>query len=337
MSILSLRMRLFFLIITPLTIISIGLGLWRYQTAHATAQELFDRSLLLAALTISRDIDISGGDALAISTRDMITHAAGGTIFYHARGPSGLYITGYAYPPHIPNNTHTPQYHLAQYRGNTVRVLQIHESTSIDDLTGTRVVTVWQEIQTRETFVEQLAIRTAILFGVLLLTLGLVVWYGVGIGLWPLVNLQNAIDLRSADELHPIRRAVPHEVRGIVRTLNRLLQQVQSNIDTHQHFISNAAHQLRNPAAAILGMAGALKLCKSADERKQRTEELILAAKTNSRLINQLLSLERLRHLPVLDSKTQFPIAALVKRVCAEHAPKVLGLGKNFTLNANDD
>ena len=55
----SLRLRLFLVILPPLLVVSVLLGLWRYEVAQQTSEDLFDRSLLAAALAISRDITIS--------------------------------------------------------------------------------------------------------------------------------------------------------------------------------------------------------------------------------------------------------------------------------------
>ena len=68
----SLRLRLFLVILPPLLVVSVLLGLWRYEVAQQTSEDLFDRSLLAAALAISRDITISDGDALSPSTRNFI-------------------------------------------------------------------------------------------------------------------------------------------------------------------------------------------------------------------------------------------------------------------------
>ena len=48
----SLRLRLFLVILPPLFLVSILLGLWRFAAAQQTSEELFDRSLLAGALAI---------------------------------------------------------------------------------------------------------------------------------------------------------------------------------------------------------------------------------------------------------------------------------------------
>ncbi|MCP9483453.1 sensor histidine kinase [Shimia sp. CNT1-13L.2] len=336
----SLRQRLFFLILTPLVLMAVLLGFWRVSVAQRTAEELFDRSLLSAALAISRDVAISGGDALLPSTSDLIRDAAGGEVFYHATGPGGIYVTGYAYPPPHGEpeggDLYVPLYFEATYRAEPVRVLRIMERATIDGMTGNSTVTVWQRISDRNEFASQLAKRAAALMGGLLLTLALVVWFAVARGLRPLLDLQDAIAIRSPDDLSRIKRPVPIEAQGIVATLNRLFARVEESISAHQVFISNAAHQLRNPAAAVQSMAESLRDAPSDEIRNQRIEELVTAARGAARVTDQLLSMDRLRQPMPSTRMEQFDLAAEIQNVCEDMAPDVLSRGLAFEWVAPD-
>ncbi|TCK99291.1 two-component system sensor histidine kinase TctE [Shimia isoporae] len=332
----SLRVRLLVVILTPLLAMGIVLGVWRVGVAQQTAEELFDRSLLAAALAISRDVVLSEGDAILPSTRDLIRDASGGEVFYHATGPGGIYVTGYAYPPVNPDSRATslfdPRFFEARYRGEDVRVLQVAERITIENLTGDATVTVWQRIADRDAFVRELVIRSAALIGGLLTTLVLVVWFGVKLGLRPLTDLQDAISIRSPNDLSRIKRVVPAETRGIVRTLNQLFGQVESSIKAHQDFISDAAHQLRNPAAAVQSMAEAVRDAPNEAERERRTDEMVAAARSSARVADQLLSLERLRHISDDGHQEQFDLTEHVQTICAEAAPEILSRGVEFEL-----
>ena len=331
MKAMSLRLRLFLVILPPLFLVSLLLGLWRFEVAQRTSEELFDRSLLSAALAISRDVTISEGDALSPSTRRVISDAGGGELFYHVTGPGGIYVTGYAYPPRpeVPVGRDLPFYYFATYRGEEMRVVRMVESRTIATLTGDTVVTVWQRVSDREAFARELAFRAAALMAGLMAALALVIWFGVQIGLRPLNDLQAAIRQRSPDDLGPIRRPVPHEVSGIVSTLNRLLGQVQDSFDAHQAFISDAAHQLRNPAAAILTLAEALPGVTSRAERVTCERQLIDAARKSARLAEQLLSLERLRY-DDSTALTPFDLNTVVEDVCRTFAVRALSRDLDF-------
>lgn len=321
----SLRTRLFVMILTPLLLVSVLLGIWRYHAAQATAEALFDRGLLSAALAIARDVAISEGDALSPRTRALISDAGGGEVFYHVTGPGGIYVTGYAYPPRAeePMSERGPLYLMADYRGEPVRVLRMSERTTIGNLTGETVVTVWQRLSDRAEWAAQLAWRAAALIAVLMATLAVVVWFGVQLGLRPLSGLLDAIDRRSPDDLSQIRRPVPAELTSIVATLNRLFGQVERSFEAHQAFISDAAHQLRNPAAALLSLAETLPDVQDPEERHRREQEMITAARKSARLANQLLSLERLRYDAPATS-TPFDLNEVARQVGTDMAPDLL-------------
>ncbi len=332
---LSLRQRLFALILTPLVLMAILLGFWRYTVAHDTASKLFDRTLLSAGLAISRDVAISEGDALLPSTRDLIRDASGGEVFYHATGPDGIYVTGYAYPPSGGVRSQAPYHPIffeASYRGEPVRVLRLTERQTIGNLEGDATVTAWQRISDRNAFAYELAIRAAALIIALLATLSLVVWFAVEIGLRPLLDLEDAIAARSPDDLSTIKRAVPEETRGIVETLNRLFGRVEASISNHQVFISDAAHQLRNPAAAVQSLAEAARNAATEEERRRRIDELVLAARSAARVTEQLLSLDRLQNTDGEDTFEDFDLGSLVKQTCADLAPTILVAGIDFEL-----
>lgn len=337
----SLRLRLLLTILGPLVVMAIGLGLWRVTVAQRTAQELFDRSLLSAALAISRDVAVSEGDALSASTRDLIRDAAGGEVFYHATGPGGIYVTGYAYPPftrgELREKPGQPTYFTAIYRGEPVQVLRLTERVTIGTLTGDMSVTVWQRLSDRNAFARQLAWRAVALMGALLAALALLVWFGVKLGLSPLADLQNAIAARSPDDLRSIKRAVPVETQAIVDTLNRLFGQVDASLKAQHDFISDAAHQLRNPTAAVRSMAESLREARTEAERRQRTAELVSAAGTTSRLIEQLLSLERLQQDRAKSVGELFDLNDVVQGVCAEFGPAILRAGLTFEFDAAPD
>lgn len=335
----SLRLRLFILILTPLVLLAVLLGFWRFIVAQKTAQELFDDSLLSAGLAITRDVAISEGDALSPITRSMIRDASGGEIFYHVTGPGGIYVTGYAYPPASATpsaqEAYKPRFFEALYRDEPVRVLKMTERVTLENLVGDATVTVWQRMADRNAFANELSIRAAVLMAILLATLAFVVWFGVARGLRPLLDLQDAIALRSPDDLSEIKRPVPVEVQGVVKTLNRLFGQMERSINAHQVFISEAAHQLRNPAAAVQSMAEALLAARTEEDRENRIVELVAAAKSSATVAEQLLSLERLRH-STHQNQTEFDLRSVVEETCAEMGVQILAKGIEFDVTMPD-
>jgi two-component system sensor histidine kinase TctE len=114
------------------------------------------------------------------------------------------------------------------------------------------------------------------------------------------------------------------EFKGIVSTLNRLFAQVSDSISAQQTFISDAAHQLRNPAAGILAMAEAINSAQTDADRDQRIDKLLYAAKHSVHVTEQLLSLERLSYDRTQRETKEIDLNSMVSEVCTDFAYLVL-------------
>lgn len=292
---LSLRGRITLVILLPMLLVAAIVGYSSYQNTYARAEARFDNGLLATASAISTDISASGGDALSLDTRDLIRDTSGGRVFYHVYAPDGVFVTGYATPPVTTQLSADEklQFYDAEYHGSSVRVLRLREVMQMDGLRGAFNFTVWQDTSVRAKFVRDQSRQTFIVIATLTASVVLIVWIGVGIGLRPLIDLQHAISIRSSTDLTPIRRAVPDEVKGIVATLNSLLGQVDESMKAKNAFISNAAHQLRNPVAGIMAMAEAVRSATDAETALERTADLYESAQHASDLANKLISFER--------------------------------------------
>jgi len=312
----SLRLRLTLIILVPLLFVAGATGLWQLNNARVTAGDVFDRSLQSAALAVTNDVALSGGDALAPNTRKILSDTSGGPVFYHVYAPDGVIVAGYATPPvGIPlagDGDLNPVYFNAEYLGRDVRGFRMRTRMQVDGFSGIFTTTVWQDVAIRETFVEDLMLRSLITISSIITSLALIVWFGIRIGLHPLNDLQQAIDLRSGAVLKPIQRPVPVEVEGIVRTLNRLLGQVSEAMATQSEFISNAAHQLRNPIAGVLALAESVRSAPSDADMRERADDLVDAAKETSHLAQKLLTYERTKSISPTSAKENFSINDLL-------------------------
>ena len=318
----SLRLRLVLIILVPLLLIVIAVGSWAVHDAQQRAADRFDRSLLSAALAISRDVALSDGDALSPETDALLRDTSGGKVFYHVYAPDGVFVTGYATPPvpiPPPEAMATGQaYFDATYMDRDVRVLRFVDAMQFEGLSGLFTFTVWQDTELRDSIVRDLSWRTFRIIAPLVAAVALVVWFGVRLGLRPLNDLEDAISRRTSNELNPIVRSVPFETRGIVRTLNRLLGQVSTSMKEKDEFISNAAHQIRNPIAGIVAMSEAVVSARSVEDVKNRTGELQLASRRASDLVDKLLALERASGTPVQTKASSFDLSDLVRDLFEE-------------------
>lgn len=126
----------------------------------------------------------------------------------------------------------------------------------MDIIRGQFTFSVWQNTTLRDGFVQEWTNPTFLIIALLMEALAVAIWFGVGLGLRPLLDLENAIARRATDDLPPIKGRIPTEVGGIVGLLNTLLGET---IAAKDRFTSNAAHQLRNPIAGVLSLAEAVQ------------------------------------------------------------------------------
>ncbi|MEM6307590.1 MAG: sensor histidine kinase [Pseudomonadota bacterium] len=322
----SLRRRLAVLILVPLIFVSGVAVYWRYDNARQTAEDIFDRNLIMLCLAVSRDVAFSGGDSLSLTTANLFRDISGGTVFYHVYGPDGSFVTGYSSPPirragpALTNNT--PLLFDATYQGRPVRAVSLAERVDVDGIVGRSVVTVWQSLGPRTAFANRLALQAGILAAALFVTVALLVGLGIRRGLRPLNDLEDAIRKRSTTDLSPIERAIPIEAHGIVSRLNDLFSQLTVAKTVQDRMVSNAAHQLRNPVAGLHVLAQSIQSAPTWTDAQNRSATLVQETRATMRLTEQMLSFERIKGGQTLHHP--YDINKIVSDIATRIAPDVL-------------
>lgn len=336
---LSLRARLFLLLILPLVAVAAAASFARYHAANKLSQELYDNTLLVVALTISRDVVLSEGDMLTEQLLDDLTTALGDPVYYRITGPGGRFVTGYSDPPDWPADSQIeggePVFFNSVSLGQPVRAVVLREFISEPQFGGWVTVEVWQTVMQRLSLSRELVIQSILLLGSLILTAGLILWFGIQLGLKPLLDLRDAIGKRSADDLRPIRRWVPRELRPLVETSNSLFDRLSQAFALRDSFISDAAHQMRNPVAAIQSQAESAISAPSEQELRRRVADLVKTARTTSRLTQQLLSLERVRGRSLKELVQQVDLAQLLRHRVRLFAEGQLRRGVDVTFSVD--
>ncbi len=310
----SLRSRLLLLIILPLTfIVSIG-TVALYFDSQKKSQEIFDNLLHTISQVILRDAVLSDGDLLTEQLLETLTDSLNDQIFYQVRDESNALFVGYSNPPQIPEiseiRPYQPIYFDSVYRDQSVRVIYSREFISSMDTPGWVDIYVWQTQVGQRQLLLELASDAFVTMIIMLISTGLIVWFGVQFGLKPLLELQSAIRKRSADDLSEIKREVPKEVSSLLISMNNSFSQLRKAFTEKDDFIANAAHQLRNPIAGIQSQAEAAERSKTLESMKLRVKDVAKAAKQTSRLTQQLLSME---HISQRSIKSEFKDVDLVK------------------------
>jgi two-component system sensor histidine kinase TctE len=319
-----------------LVVVAFLIGAWAFRDAQRNAAERFDRSLLSTALAVSRDIAITGGDALSENTRDLLSDTSGGAVFYHVFAPDGAFVTGYATPPVPPDlseETNAYTYYDAIYFGDPIRALRFGQRSSVDGLTGLFTYTVWQSLSVRDGFVRTRTIPVFVSLASMIGALALIVWFGVRRGLAPLLSLEEAIAHRSVNDLSPIKRRIPTEVSGIVARFNSLLSDLSQSIQAKDAFISDAAHQLRNPIAGVIALTESVANAKDHKTVQSRIGDLQDAVKDVGILTNNLLTFERLKAGSTNSTGVPFDVVKLLQGLAQRMRPVIEDQGVVFNVD----
>ncbi|MDN5786479.1 sensor histidine kinase [Pseudorhodobacter sp.] len=335
----SLRSRLFVLIIFPLIIVACCAGAVRFVMAEHMSQRLYDNTLLAVALTISRDVVLSEGDVLTENLLESLTNALGDPVYYRIAGPEGRFVTGYSEAPPLPRDAKVlsgvPYFYDTINLGRRVRAVTLREFIAEPQFGGWVTVDVWQTVKQRDAFSLELLSQSIVLMAAVLVAAGLLVWFSINLGLRPLLQLREAIALRSSNDLGPIRRKVPKEVRNLVGAMNALFGRLAEAFDLRDAFISDAAHQLRNPIAAIQAQAEAATTAPDEAELRARVAVLAETARATGRLTQQLLSMEKAQGRRGLDTRSEVDLVALLKERCLPLAETCMRKGCDVSFDVN--
>ena len=146
----------------------------------------------------------------------------------------------------------------------------------------------------RQRMAGQLAWRTVLPTALMLPMLALVVWWVVSHSLAPLERVRQQLSRRAAQDLAPVDdEDLPAEIQPLVTELNGLLDRVRQAFEQQQHFVADAAHELRSPLAALKLQLQSLRRAPDDAARAQALEKLGQGIDRASHLIEQLLALAR--------------------------------------------
>jgi two-component system OmpR family sensor kinase len=251
-----------------------------FHTARLEAGELFDYELRTVALSMPANLQAAGQHP-----DDMLGSIADDRINIEVWDHTGQLV--YHSPHAPPLQRHGEGLHTAEYDEVHWRVFGVQQSS--------RYVQVAQPLVVRNDLAAKLALHT--LWPLLLMVPGAIVLVllVVGRGLAPIRGLSDSLASRSLDALEPLPldAHTPIEVRPLVLALNDLLERLHTASQTQRMFVSDAAHELRSPLAALqlqLQAAARDGTLTGSEQTLDRVQERL---KRLIHLVQQLLTLAR--------------------------------------------
>ena len=171
-------------------------------------------------------------------------------------------------------------------RGTVYRVFSLQ--------TRSQVIQVAQDMRVRRTLARDAAWQSLLPIALLAPVLALAVWWVVRSSLAPVQRVRRELATRRPQDLAPVpAEGLPDEVRPLVAELNALLQRVGRAFEAQQHFVADAAHELRSPLAALKLQLVALQRAPDAAAHDEAVQRLSAGIDRATRLVEQLLTLAR--------------------------------------------
>ena len=277
----SLRMRLLVFLLAAIVLAGAVQGVLAYRSALDEADALFDYHMQQTALALRSGLPVDAqGLGPGLDPEDenhefivQVWTNEGLRIFESAVGAAlpQIAVLGFT---------------NVQARGGTYRVFSMQ--------TRSQVIQVAQNMAVRQGMARSLALRTLAPLAFMAPLLVLAVWWGVSRSLAPVERVRRQLAQRQADDLSPVSDAqLPDEVQPLVSELNLLFERVQRAFEAQEHFVADAAHELRSPLAALRLQLQGLQRAGDDAARSAAIERLSAGIDRATRLVEQLLTLAR--------------------------------------------
>ncbi len=325
----SLRGRLLWFLLAAITIAAVAQATIAYRTALHDADQIFDYHMQQMALSLRSSTPLSNDEARARQEAE----SAGGNddMVVQMWSPDGAQMF------HSVSRARLPQravlgFSNVRANSTTYRVFSIQ--------TSNQTVQVAQDLAVRRNMAGNLALRTLGPIAVMMPILMLVVWWVVSGSLQPVARVRSQVASRQADDLSPVSdTGLPDEVRPLVQELNLLFGRVRTAFEAQQHFVADAAHELRTPLAALRLQAQSLDRADTPEARQVAVSRLTAGIDRATRLVEQLLILARQEATAAegTAAKTRpVDLADLARRTAADLASVAAAKGVDLGLQQAD-
>ncbi|HCI52324.1 MAG TPA: hypothetical protein DE312_03155 [Gallionella sp.] len=289
----SLRHRLLWSVLLPMLILLVINIAVVSKMGYDSATRRHDHFLQDVSAKLLEQLNVKQGN-VGFSDRNVsiLTEDKKDEVHYFFRGVQSNFRFGYAdLPEPTEMLSEDPIYYFDTYRDKPVRMMavimpQADEHAEPVVMVVAKTLVLYHE-RARE-WIWRVLPAHLILMGLS----AVLVWWGVGRGLRPLLDLRDEITCRSSLDLHPLpEQQIIFEVRPLIHSFNELMARLDVSLNSQRRFITNAAHQLRTPLSGFKAQAELIMGMDNVDEIHYTMQQLHIAADQAGRMISQLLVL----------------------------------------------
>ncbi|WLI87890.1 ATP-binding protein [Massilia sp. R2A-15] len=277
----SLRGRLLWFMLAAITFAAVVQATVAYRTALSDADQIFDYNMQQMALSLRTSAPLSNAESRA----GIDAAAENNELVVQVWTLDGVQLFRSVSSARLPQRA-VLGFSNVEVNNTTYRIFSVQ--------TSTQTVQVAQDMAVRRNMASNLALRTVWPIAVMMPILMLSVWWIVSGSLEPVARVRSQVASRQADDLSPVSDAgLPDEVQPLVQELNLLFGRVREAFEAQQHFVADAAHELRTPLAALKLQVQSLERADTPESRQLAVARLSAGIERSTRLVEQLLVLAR--------------------------------------------
>ncbi|SHM36939.1 sensor histidine kinase [Roseibium suaedae] len=297
----SLTMRVALAVTSLLVIGGVLVSIAAFAYGRQAAQEAYDRLLLGAANDIAGSISVVNGEAvvdLSASAFQLLALAPDDRVAYRVIGVDGQTLTGYdelIVPPGA-DGSGGSRFFDGTFTGEQARYVVVLRRIAERSLNGTIQVIVGHTMLARNALaldITRKALLAAVVSGIAMLLLAVFV---VRSALKPLERIAQTIAGRDPHDLTPVDPHVPREAAVLIGALNGFMARLDRQMSTMRNLISDTAHQLRTPVAALRAQADLAAEVEDDERRRAVVARIHARSVSLGRLLDQLLSRALVMH-----------------------------------------
>jgi two-component system OmpR family sensor kinase len=275
----SLRGRLLWFLLAAIIMAAIAQAMIAYRSALSDADQIFDYHMQQMAMSLRSSATLTNKAA------DTAADPENDDLVVQVWTPDGAQVFRSLSRAALPQRA-VLGFSNVRVNNTTYRVFSVQ--------TSNQTVQIAQDMAVRQRMAGTLALRTVGPIAVMAPVLMLVVWWVVSGSLAPVSRVKRQVAARQAEDLSPVsENDLPDEVLPLVQELNLLFVRVRTAFEAQQHFVADAAHELRTPLAALKLQVLSLERAQDEAARKVAVSRVSAGIERATRLVEQLLMLAR--------------------------------------------
>lgn len=304
------------------------------------AREAYDRLLVGAANEIASSIIIRDGAALVdlpVSAFELLALAPNDRVAYRVIGPQGTTLTGYGSVRIPPGEDETPILYDGDFIQEPARFASVVRRFAERDFSGAIRVIVGHTRRARDALALDIAQSALIVLGIAGVGMTVLAYFAVQSALKPLQRIGASLQSRDPHDLTPIDMSVPQEVAIMLTSLNAFMRRLDRQVSSIRNLISDSAHQLRTPVAAIRAQAE----LAAAETDQTRQSKIVARIHRRSiglgRLLDQMLSRALIIHRADAFPREWLDLRTVAIQTLQESDHDVLFAGVEIRLDLPED